>query len=398
MEKDITSIIDLGTNNLKCLIYQKNEDDKYKLIGFSKKKTEGIHNSIIVNFQKATDSLRACIGEAEKSSKVNIKKINVIIDLKETITTKLSKFKKIDGSKIEKNDISFLLREAKKEVEKNNSKLSEIHIFNYKYIVDDNTYKDLPLEIYANKLCTENIFISVPKNYLKNIIKVFNSCDLEINKFISGPYASGAFCFLENQIESGCGLIDFGYEKTSLAIFKNHSLFQIFNFPIGSNHITKDIMRGCYLSDKESDLIKKDKRLFNILGEQEFLTENFFLDTKYKKISNRFLKEIILSRLKEILNKIFEEIDKLNFKDSIKRIIFFIGEGSKICELEKFLVEDYKVTNPKLVNNDKDSEFIACNGALKILTKGFASEAIAIPKDLNNTKRGFFSRIFNIFE
>ena len=157
-------------------------------------------------------------------------------------------------------------------------------------------------------------------------------------------------------------------------------------------------MRGCYLSDKESDLIKKDKRLFNILGEQEFLTENFFLDTKYKKISNRFLKEIILSRLKEILNKIFEEIDKLNFKDSIKRNIFFIGEGSKICELEKFLVEDYKVTNPKLVNNDKDSEFIACNGALKILTKGFASEAIAIPKDLNNTKRGFFSRIFNIFE
>jgi len=32
------------------------------------------------------------------------------------------------------------------------------------------------------------------------------------------------------------------------------------------------------------------------------------------------------------------------------------------------------------------------------LSKGFASEAIAIPKDLNNAKKGFFSRIFNIFE
>ena len=398
MEEKIISIIDLGTNSLKCSIYQRNENEEYSLVGFSKKKTEGIHNSIIINFQKATDSLRTCVGEAEKKSKINIKKINVIIDLKETITTKLSKFKKIDGSKIEKSDISFLLREAKKEIEKNNNKLSQIHIFNYKYIVDDNIYKDLPIEIYANQLCIENIFVSVPKNYLKNIIKVFNSCDLEIGRFILSPYASGVSCFSENQIEQGCGLIDFGYEKTSLAIFKNNSLFQTFNFPIGSNHITKDIMRGCYLSKKESEQIKKNNKLFEILDEKEFLNENFFIDTKYKKISNKFLKEIILSRLKEILNKIFEEIDKLNFKDSIKRNLFFVGEGSNICELKKFLIEDYKATNPKLSIYDNDSEFIPCNGTLKILAKGFTSEAVAVPKNLDNSKKGFFSKIFNIFD
>ena len=95
MEEKIISIIDLGTNSLKCSIYQRNENEEYSLVGFSKKKTEGIHNSIIVNFQKATDSLRTCVGEAEKKSKINIKKINVIIDLKETITTKLSKFKRL---------------------------------------------------------------------------------------------------------------------------------------------------------------------------------------------------------------------------------------------------------------------------------------------------------------
>ena len=41
----------------------------------------------------------------------------------------------------------------------------------------------------------------MPKNILKNISEVFNSCDIEINKFISCPYALGISCFSQNQID-----------------------------------------------------------------------------------------------------------------------------------------------------------------------------------------------------
>ena len=44
-----------------------------------------------------------------------------------------------------------------------------------------------------------------------------------------------------------------------------------------------------------------------------------------------------------------------------------------------------------------DRELLACYGAVKILTEGFAPEAIAIPNKNLNEKNGFFTRIFNIF-
>ena len=44
-----------------------------------------------------------------------------------------------------------------------------------------------------------------------------------------------------------------------------------------------------------------------------------------------------------------------------------------------------------------DRELLACYGAVKILTEGFVSEAIAIPNKSQKNKSGFFARIFNIF-
>ena len=139
--------------------------------------------------------------EVEKESQITLNKINVLIDPAEIITTRLTKSKKINGSKIEKSDVSFLLKEARKQVEQNNSRLSNIHIFNYKYVVDNKFFKELPLNIYADQFSQENVFISVPKNILKNILEVFHSCDIEIDKFISCSYSLGICCFTQYQID-----------------------------------------------------------------------------------------------------------------------------------------------------------------------------------------------------
>ena len=404
--KKVIAVIDLGTSNLKCAIFSLNNNGLPELIGFSKKKSKGIHNSIITHLNDAIDSIRSCLGEAEKSSQTSLSKINILIDPTEIITTRLTKFKKINGSKIEKDDASFLLKEAKKQVELNNSRLSNIHIFNYKYIVDNKLFKDLPFNIYVDQFSQENVFLSVPKNILKNITEVFHSCDIEIDKFISCSYALGISCFNQDQIDYGCGIVDMGYEKTSLAVFKDSSLVHASSFPIGSNHITKDISRGCYLSEIESELIKKDISIINNLDEElnnnGFLLDKYFSETKFRKISSKFAKDIISARLDEILNKILKEINFLR-TGSIKQNLIFTGEGSRLNDLKR-------IVNSKLLNYISDSslnnlepftnidrELLACYGAVKILTEGFVSEAIAIPNKSQKNKNGFFARIFNIF-
>ncbi len=404
--KNIIAVIELGTFNLKCAIFSFDHDGIPHLAGFSKKKTKGIHNSIIININHAIDSVQACIAEAEKKSKINLNTINVLIDPTEIITTRLTKSKKINGTKLEKNDVSFLLKEAKKQVELNNSRLSNIHIFNYKYFVDNKFFRDFPFNIYADQFSQENVFLSVPKNVLKNIYEVFHACDIEIDKFISCSYALGICCFTQDQIDYGCGVVDIGYEKTSLALFKDSSLIHVSSFPIGSNHITKDIARGCYLSEVESEIIKKDISIINNLdielNANEFLSNNYFSKTKFRKISSKFIKDIISARLDEILNKVFKEINFLQ-TNSINQNLIFTGEGSRLNDLKKIIeikyqshIFDMNFDNFKS-NGHLDRELLACHGAIKILTEGFVSEAIAIPNKSRKNKSGFFTRIFNIF-
>ena len=261
-KKNINAVIDLGSNKLKSAIFDFDKRQS-KLIAYSEIKTSGINNSLITNFDQACESIRTIITDLEKKAGININIITVLLEPTEIITTRITKFKKMEGVKIENEDINFLLRESKKQLEKNDKNFSQLHMFNFKYIIDNKVFKDLPINIFCNQLSLENIFISAPKNVLKNISEVFNSCNLEINRFICPSYAMGIYLLNKNQLENGSGIIDIGYDKTSIALFKNSSLIKLLVLPIGSNHITKDISKVCYLDQKESELIKLDFALFS---------------------------------------------------------------------------------------------------------------------------------------
>ena len=76
-------------------------------------------------------------------------------------------------------------------------------------------------------------------------------------------------------------------KKSSLTIFKDDKLLYLNNTHIGGDHITKDISRGCYLSEIESELIKKDISIINNLDDK--LNKDDFLSAKYFSSGNIFL-------------------------------------------------------------------------------------------------------------
>ena len=162
-------IIELGNIYTKCIIFQINENNVSEILSTFAIESEGIHNGVIVNLEKASKTVRTCISSAEKKAKLNIKKITVIVEQPEFLCTKLSKQRKIDGSKIKKYDIDFLLKEAKKQVLNNDRKQSIIHIFNHNYIVDNKTFIEEPIDVFANSFSHEMTFITMPQNNLKNI-------------------------------------------------------------------------------------------------------------------------------------------------------------------------------------------------------------------------------------
>lgn len=399
-------IIELGNINIKCIIFQINNNNISEILSTSIAQSEGIHNGVIANITKASNAIRSCLSAAEKEAKVLLKKINVVFEQPEFLCTKFSKHKKIDGSKIHKDDIEFLLKEAKKQVTFNDEKQTIIHIFNHNYIVDGKMFIEEPIDVYADYLSHEMTFITMPKNNMKNINQTFIDCDIEIERFISCTFALAAKLLNNNELHSGSALVDIGFEKTSLGLFKNLALVHSITFPVGINHITKDISKVCSLSLEESENIR-NKIDFSFENENDLFDENsnlksvYFKNSNFRKISRSLILNIVKSRLDEMFEMIKKQIILTELNSIFGTNLFIVGGGSNLLNLQKYSSNFFGLNVKKLgINNKKEGEekfdelFASCLGALRIIKDGWETEAIPELTNKNGEKIGFLGKIF----
>ena len=406
--EDLRGIIELGNINIKCLIFKIKNNNESEILSTSVTLSEGIHNGMVVNLTKASNAIRSCISAAEKKAKILLKKITVVFEEPEFLSTKFSKHKKINGSRIHKDDIDFLLKEAKKQLILNDEKQSIIHIFNHNYIVDGKAFAEEPIGVYADSLSHEMTFITMPKNNLKNINQAFIDCDIEIERLISNTFALGVKLLNNKELEFGSILIDVGFEKISLGLFKNLALIHSITLPVGINHITKDISKVCSLNIDESEVIKNniDFSLQNnqdIFDKNDYLKNTYFINSSYRKISKSLILNVIKARLDEIFETIKKHIIVPGFNLNSGIVFLLVGGGSYLLNIEKYCANFFGPNIKKLRENKNEKEnyleknFASCLGALRIIKDGWETEAIPEMVGKNIKKVGFLGKIFKTY-
>ena len=402
---DPIGIIELGNVNLKCLIFQINKNNSPEILSTAITPSEGIHNDVVVNLTKASNAIRLSISTAEKKAKISLKKINVVFEQPDFLCTKFSKHKKIDGSKIHRHDIEFLLKEAKKQLILNDKNQSIIHIFNHNYIVDGKIFMEEPIDVFADSLSHEMTFITVPKNNLKNINQVFIDCDIEIERLISHTFTLGVKLLNVRELQLGSALINLGYKKISLGLFKNLALVHSVTLPIGTDHITNDISKVCSLNLDETKIIRNNidfsfKNNQNLFDQDDFLKNTYFIDSNFRKISKNLILNVTKARLDEILEILKKQLIVPGFNLNSGINFLLTGEGSNLLNLEKYCENFFRLSTKKIsqnnIENDNDFEknFASSLGALKIIKDGWETEAIPEIREKNIEKIGFFAKIF----
>lgn len=403
--EDSIGIIELGNINIKCLIFKIKDNNESEILSTSITSSEGIHNGIVVNLTKASKAIRSCISITEKKAKILLKKINVVLEGPEFLSTKFTKHKKINGSKIHKDDIDFLLKEAKKQLILNDKKQSIIHIFNHNYVVDGKAFSDEPIGVYADSLSHEMTFITIPKNNLKNINQAFIDCDIEIERLISNTFALGAKLLNNKELEFGSILVDIGFEKISLGLFKNLALVHSITLPIGINHITKDISKVCSLSMDESVVIRNNidfsfQNNQNLFDANGYLKNSYFINSSFRKISKNLILNVIKARLDEIFETVKKQIIVPEFNLNSGIGFLLVGGGSYLPNIEKHCEKFFGPRIKKLSDNNNEKEtdleknFASCLGALRIIKDGWETEAIPETVDKNAKNISFLAKIF----
>ena len=185
-EKSFDIYLEFNYSNLNLAVFNKFNDkiEYYK---------EHLYKSYIddeknLNFEALQKIVENNIFEVEKSMGEFVKDVYLMVETPQSISIRLSVIKNIEGKKISKHDVMYLIQDAKQQVLKSNQQIDVLHIIVENYVLDNVEFKFLPLKEKCKKLSIDIKFICFPKDLLKNFELLFLKQQIIINKFICSSY------------------------------------------------------------------------------------------------------------------------------------------------------------------------------------------------------------------
>ncbi len=393
-EKLIAEITD---DQIRYVIYEQQKESEYKILKKKISKNIGIKKGKILDFDYTAKKINNDLKSLEKEFDKVFRNISIVVNEPEISCTNLSGFKKLNGSKVEKRDLDYILNEAKSSILKNQEKNSILHILNSNFVLDKSKKNKIPLNLYGDHLSLHMTFISLPTNNLKNIRELFGNSDLIIDRVISKPLACGIDLLNRNKGAKNFILINFDREVSSISLYEDSSLVFLKIFPFGTNYIFQDVIQLCSLNENEIRSIMKELDIDNDKNNQSiYIEKKFFTDTKFRKININHFNNIILARIHEMSDYIFNKNKNLNYiNDKILRVHLFF-EDKEVLEsvgkkFKEYLKIDIKKTQIELLPLN---DFSALSGAAELIFKGWDKEAIPLSHRKKSVISSFFERFF----
>ena len=335
-------------------------------------------SKFLFNHEELDSEIQKIIIFLEKNTSEYIDDVNLMIDSSKMLSIGISISKKIDGLQLRKENIQFLVQEAKQQILKHYNDQNILHIIINNYKINNVDYDYLPIDIKCNFIAIDIFFICLPENVTNYFKDFFYKLDISINQITSSSYAK-AINYKDNfSLYRDISFIDVGLNKTSIMTYINNKITCLSVLPIGSNHITKDISKVLKVDLKQAENLKIN-----------FEKKETILDNKYFSIE--LLQKIIFARTEEILEMCAQSI-KINLITTDQHKMVLMGDGSKIL--------DNKCKDKISVANDIDfleetTEDI-CQSGFK-LGKGPSKHEVAlVPK--KPIKQGFFEKLFHFFK
>ena len=386
----------LEINNLSFIFFVGDSDEynELKIIFKLELPLQGIENNRITDFEKVSDIIKKNIYIIEQKLNHTFKNIVLILENFEPTFINFSGFKKLNGSQILRENITYILNTLKSCVDKTESKKTVLHIFNSKFYLDNKKVDNLPIGLFGDSYSHELSFTLINSNDFKNFKNIFDKSNLKINKILIKSFINGVNTINNNKSDTFFH-ISINENDTKIFYFENDSLKFEQNFKFGINIIIKDISKITLLNIDNIKIVLDKIKSFHDISEDELVEKNFFKDNTYRKIKKKLIYDIALARIQEISEIIlFENINFKHYKKFSNNIYLEIDhklQSKCLNEIYKTVFSMNEKYNTKFINFSSENMI---STAHKLVHYGWKKEAIPISVAKKSFIAGLFDRIF----
>ena len=398
MEIDnLALFIEINHTNYIFIAGQYDENQNFKIIEKIITPNSGIEKNKFISIEKANEEIKKNTAIIEKKLNFIFKDVILLIDNFYYSSINISGFKRLNGSQVLKENISYILNSLKLAITENEKQKTILHIFNSKSVLDGTMVENLPIGLFGDFYNHELTFFLIRNNDLKNIKQIFNKINLNVKKIFLKNFSEGVQLINKEKNTETFFKIKLSKDESHISFFENAAFRYSENFNFGTDIIFKDIVKVCSI-DKEiiknflSDKFSKNKDF----DDNEFLEEKYFTKQNYRKIRKKLIVDIASARIDEIANIIFNSNTNIRtFKlENVK--IYLIIEDNLIFDNFKDYFKLYFSNKNKFASHiidDFDINELIINTA-NLITHGWKKEAIPVTQIKNSLITRIFKTLF----
>ena len=384
--------MNIGEFEISLIAGHNDNQNSFKLLEKLTFPIDGISKNKITDLEMIVNLVKKNILIIEQKTRHTFKDVIVILDNFDISFLNLCGFKKLNGSQISKENITYILNSLKSYVDKFENKKKILHIFNSEYCLDKKKLDNLPIGLFGDFYSHELSFNLINKNDHKNLENIFEQCNLKIKKMLLASFVKGSLVNDVNPEIDTFFYIQIDNKKSKIFYVENNAFKFEQKFDFGTDIIVNDICKITSLQrNLVTNLISENENIYEV-SDKEFIEEKYFNSQQYRKIKKNLIFKIAEARIDEFSEKFY--LKNVNFNKLLKEINTIFLEindqqhfncFSHAYEKSFAINKKYKV---KIVEKPEIEEIII--KADNIVQFGWKKEAIPVAK----LKKSFISRIF----
>ena len=217
----INLFIEINNFNFIFVVVERIDDNYSKIIFKENIPIQGIKDKLIIDYNLVLKIFKEKIYSLEQNLDFVFKEVIIIIDNFNHSLISFSGFKKLNGSQLLKENITYILNFLKSQINEIENKKTILHIFNTKFTLDDKEMVNLPIGLFGNCYYHELSFFLIDNNDYNNLKKVLSECNLKIKKIVSKNFVEGATLIKSDTKLNNLFKIEISDEYSKLTFIEN---------------------------------------------------------------------------------------------------------------------------------------------------------------------------------
>ena len=366
---EFIAAIELGSSKVTGSAGRKTSDGSMQVLAYAKEDSSSfIRKGIIYNLDKTAQSLTSIINKLEGDLKNSIAKVYVGIGGQSLRTVRNVVSRDLNEETIISQELVDAISDENLE-----SPLVDMDILDvapHEYKIGNNLQAD-PVGVAGSHIEGRFLNIVARASIKKNLERCFEQAKIEIADLLISPLVTANAVLSESERRSGCALIDFGADTTTISVYKNNILRFLTVLPLGGNSITRDIT-SMQMEEEEAERLKIT--FGNVMYEEEESEEaaTCQLEDGSRTVELQALNNIIEARAEEIITNVWNQIQLSGYDDKLLSGIIITGGAANLKNLDTMLRKRSKIEKIRTARSIRntiqtDSDLIKKDGTQNTL-------------------------------